>query len=85
MSITRESPAATSEVANQPPPLQDCNLSAHPRPLRAPDRRGGAPSRVARADADLDWEWDRVAAVAPLSRPRWRPRAPSAAPRPRAV
>jgi len=55
MSITRESRAATHEVANQPPPLQDYNLAAEDRTLmEAVSREGG------------DWARDRVLALGEL-------------------
>jgi len=56
MSITRENGAATHEVANQPPPLQDYNLVAEDRPLmEAVSREGG------------DWARDRVLALGELA------------------
>jgi len=56
MSITRESRAATHEVANQPPPLQGYNLAAEDRPLmEAVSREGG------------DWARDRVLALGDLA------------------
>ena len=63
---------ARARARGEPPPARAHRV----RPLRAPDRRGGVPSRVARADGARDGARGARAAVARAARGRARRRAP---------